>query len=119
IDEPVVSMKFDNAQFETGTKETIATLAKLKSALSLEGATKGLSNLANAGKNFSLNGIASGVNQIAGRFTNLGIVGVTALANIANRAVDAGVTLGKSLTVDPIMDGFREYEVKMGSIQTI
>ena len=47
IDERVVSMKFDNAQFEKGAKDTIGTLDKLKKGLSLEGAKKGLSGLAN------------------------------------------------------------------------
>lgn len=119
IDERVVQMKFDNAQFERGVKDTTSSLEKLKKGLSLDGAKKGLSNLANAGKNFTLGGIGNAVQGIAGKFTALGIVGVTALANIANKAVNAGITLGKSLTVDPIMDGFREYELKMGSIQTI
>lgn len=119
IDERVVQMKFDNAQFERGVKDTTSSLEKLKKGLSLDGAKNGLRNLANAGKNFTLGGIGSAVEGIAGKFTNLGIVGVTALANIANRAVNAGVTLGKSLTIDPIMQGFGEYETKMGSIQTI
>lgn len=119
IDERVVQMKFDNAQFERGVKETTSSLDKLKKGLSLDGAKKGLSGLAKAGKNFTLGGISNAVQGIASKFTALGIVGVTALANIANRAVDAGLTLAKSLTLDPIMDGFREYELKMGSIQTI
>lgn len=119
IDQRVVSMKFDNAQFESGVKQTTSTLDRLKKALKLDGVGKGIKGLANSAKGFTLNGIASSVQGIAGKFTNLGIVGVTALANIANRAVDAGMQLGKSLTIDPIMDGFREYELKMGSIQTI
>lgn len=119
IDQRVVSMKFDNAQFERGVKQTTSTLDRLKKALKLDGVGKGLKGLADSTKGFTLNGMASAVKGIAGKFTNLGIVGVTALANIANRAVDAGIQLGKSLTVDPIMDGFREYELKMGSIQTI
>jgi hypothetical protein len=47
------------------------------------------------------------------------VAAVTAIANIANRAVDAGITMAKSLTFEPIMQGFGEYELKMKSIQTI
>lgn len=119
IDERVVSMRFDNAQFERGVKQTTSTLEKFKNLMSFKGAIGGLKSLGAAGKNLTLGTLASSAQTIASRFSALGIVGVTALANIANQAVNTGLSLAKSLTVDPIMDGFREYELKMGSIQTI
>jgi len=112
-------MQFNNRQFESGVKESLGTLDKLKKGLNLDGAAKGLNNLSDAGKNFSLAGIASGVDQIAGKFSALGILGVTAMVNIANAAVNAGMKIVKSLTIDPITTGFSEYETKMGAIQTI
>jgi hypothetical protein len=36
VDERVVSMKFDNDQFEKGVKQTTSTLDKLKQALNLK-----------------------------------------------------------------------------------
>lgn len=119
IDENVVSMRWENAQFQKGTQDSLNSLQKLKAGLNLDGAAKSLEGLDAAGKRFSLAGIASGVENISSKFTALGIVGVTALANIANQAVNAGLNLAKSLTVAPIADGFAEYELKMGSIQTI
>lgn len=119
IDERIVGMKFNGDQFQKGVTDTSSALDKLKKALNLDGATKGLNDLDAAGKNFSLASLANGVQDIAGKFEALSIVGITALANIANRAVDAGITIAKSLTLDPINAGFAEYELKMGSIQTI
>ena len=67
----------------------------------------------------SSSGLGKSVEAVASKFSALGVMGVTALANITNKAVNAGTTLLKSLTLDPITDGFSEYELKMNSIQTI
>jgi hypothetical protein len=90
IDERIVEMQFDNKQFESGVKNTLGSLDKLKKGLDLEGATKSLNGLNDAGHKFSLAGIADGVSTIASKFTNLGIMGVTVLQNITNSALEAG-----------------------------
>lgn len=119
IDERIVGMKFNGDQFQKGVADTSSALDKLKKALNLDGAAKGLNDLDAAGKNFSLANMANGVQGIMDKFGALSIVGITVLANIANRAVDAGLTIMRSLTIDPVRAGFAEYELKMGSIQTI
>jgi tape measure domain-containing protein len=119
IDERVVEMKFDNAQFERGVQTTLRSLEALKKGLNLEGATKGLNNVQAAGNRFSLAHIANGVDSISSRFSAMSVVGVTALATIANKAVQTGLTLTRSLTVDPIRAGLQEYETNLNSIQTI
>ena len=106
IDERIVEMKFNNAQFERNASQSKKTLQDLKSGLNLDGSKKSLEGLAAAAKNFSVQSIADGVQTMASKFTALGIVGVTALANIANRAVDTGLQLVKSLTIAPIKSGF-------------
>jgi len=119
VDERVVEMKFNNGQFQKGVAETSKSLDQLKKGLNLDGAKKSLQGLSEAGGRFSLANIANGVAEMGSKFTALGVIGVTALATIANQAVNAGLQVAKSLTIAPIMDGFREYELKMGSIQTI
>lgn len=119
IDERIVGMKFNGDQFQKGVADTSSVLDKLKAALNFKDAGKGLQDADAAAKNLSFANMAQGVSDIAGRFSALSIVGITALANIANKAVDVGLTLAKSLTIDPIKAGFAEYELKMGSIQTI
>lgn len=119
IDERVVQMKFDNSQFAKGVADTNSALDKLKQGLNLDASAKSLEGLNAAGSRFSLAGIAQGVQDLSSKFSALGVIGVTALANIANRAVNAGMTFLNSFTMAPIMQGFSEYEQKMGSIQTI
>jgi len=119
IDERVVQMKFNNSQFESGIKQTTDSLDKLKKGLDLKGAGDSLNELDAAGKRFSLAGIAAGVDTLVSRFSALGIIGITALANITNSAVNAGRALVSSLTVDPIKQGLAEYETNLNAIQTI
>lgn len=120
IEQQVVEMKFDNKQFQEGVKQTTTSLDGLNKSLKMEGATKGLDSAHNALSRFGqLTHISTAVDNIANRFTAMSIVAITALSNITNRAVDAGIQLVKSLTVDPIKTGLEEYELNLNSIQTI
>lgn len=122
IDERIVEMQFNNQQFESGVRSTLGSIDKLKSSLNFDKSSKGLSGLSAAASSLTSNGLAGvgqGVDLIASRFTKLGIMGVTALTNITNAALNAGKNLVKSLTIDPITDGFGEYEKKVNSIATI
>lgn len=120
VDSQIVTMKFDNTQFQKGVSATMDAMSKLKTAITgLPGATKGLDAISNAASRFSLGNLKNQVGGVSAKFVALSTVAITALSNITNRAIDAGIQLAKSLTISPIMDGFREYELKMGSIQTI
>lgn len=119
IDERIVRMKFDNGQFGTGVSSSLKMLQQLESALKLDGAAQGLSNVAQAANSVSTAGSQQQVSALAERFGALQIAALTALTNIVNKAVDAGLQLAKSLSIEPVMDGFREYETNLGSIQTI
>lgn len=119
IDEKVLAMKLNNADFESNAKRSLGTLKSLTDSLKLTGATKGLQGLGDAAKNTNLGALASSVEGIGSKFTALGVLGVAALATIANKAVNVGLQMAKSLTISPIAQGFAEYELKLGSIQTI
>ena len=119
VDERVVEMRFDNKQFEANVQTSLSTLEKLKQSLNLEGATKGLENVNATAKRFDMSGVSDAVETVKARFSALEVMGITALANITNSAVNAGKRMIESLTIAPISQGFDEYELKMGSIQTI
>lgn len=71
------------------------------------------------GSNDGANALARGVENVTAKFSHLQVVAATALANITNRMVNAGIEMTKALTIDPIKDGFGEYETKMNAMQTI
>jgi tape measure domain-containing protein len=119
VDDRVVSASFESGKFESGAAKTLSTLDKLKAALRLDGATKGLDAIeAKAGKaNFGP--LGSAVDGISTKFSALSIVGVAALATIATKAVTLGANITKSLTLGPISAGLSEYETNLNSVQTI
>lgn len=119
VDNRVVEMRFDNQQFEQNIAKSTQSLDRLKESLNLEGSAKGLEKLQNVGSNLKLDGVATAVEQISMKFSALEIAGITALTNITNKAVDAGLALTKSLTIDQLTAGWSKYEAKTRSVQTI
>ena len=119
VDNRIVQMQFDNQQFEKGVQTSIKSLDALKKGLNLNASAKSLNELGKVGKSFSLEGIAANVEHISQKFSAMGIIGITALQNIANQAIQTGGKMLKALTIEPVMTGFSEYETKVNAIQTI
>lgn len=122
IDKRIVQMQFDNQGFEKGVSTTMKSLKNLNESLKMKGADNGLSNVQNGINKLTSLGIgalSSGVDAVSGRFNALGIVAATALMNITNQAIATGKRITNALTIQPIMDGFNEYETKMNAITTI
>ena len=123
IDERVVEMRFDNSKFESNVKTSMSTLDKLKQSLNLNGASKGLENINAEASKFGSTGLGSAVQAVGLKFSALQVAGVTALANITSSAVTAATriagALASAVTIDPIKDGFAEYETQMNAVQTI
>lgn len=119
IDEKVVSMQFDNRQFEANVRTSMGTIDKLKQSLNFKDASKGLENVNSAAKNVNMSGLAGGIETVKAKFSALEVIGVTALANITNSAVNAGKRIVSALTIDPVKTGFQEYETQINAVQTI
>ena len=119
IDEKVVEMRFDNRDFENNIKDTMKTLDEFKKQLKFEGASEGLETIGKQAGKVNLNGLSEAIDKVNQRFSTLGIIGVRALENITDRVMQAGERLVKSLTIKPVTDGLREYELQIESTQTI
>ena len=119
IDQKVVEMRFNNQQFERNAQTSLNTLEKLKRSLDLRGASKGLESLNSAAKNNNIGVLGQAAEQVGVKFSAMQVIGTTALVNLTNSAMMAGKRIVKALAIDPVKTGFQEYELKMGSIQTI
>ena len=119
IDEKVVEMRFNNQDFETGAKQTLSTIDKLKTAFNFGGVTKGLDSVKTAANGISFAGLQNGAEIVSSKMSALGIMGVTALVNIANQAVNTGKSIVNALAIKPVTTGLSEYETKLNAIQTI
>ena len=119
IDQRVVEMQFDNSRFERNVATTMSTLEKFKQRLNLTGATKGLEDVSAAAENVKMSSLGNAIETVHSKFSALEIMGITALANITNSAVNAGKRIVSALTIDPIKTGFSEYETQINAVQTI
>lgn len=118
IDERVVEMKFNNADFEKNVAQSMATLDNLKKSLNFDSA-KSLEELGKASKNFTLTGVTETISEATTKFSALEIAGVTAIAKITSAAMDFGAKFVKSLSIDQVSAGFNKYAEKTTAVQTI
>ena len=119
IDERVVQMSFDNAQFERNVQTSLTTIDKLKKSLDFSGASQGLENVNAAAKKVDMSALGSAVESVKVRFSALEVLAITALTRISNKAITVGKNVVSALTITPIKTGFQEYETQIGAIQTI
>ena len=121
VEQRVVEMRFDNRQFESNVSTTMSTLDKLKQKLNFSGAGKGLDEVGSSAKKAgqSITPLGNAVETVQAKFSALQVIGVTALANITNSALNAGKRIVSALTIDPIRTGLEEYETQINAVQTI
>lgn len=119
IDQRVVEMRFDNANFEKNVSTSMSTLDKLKKSLKFEDSAKGFENISKAAGRVDMGGLSNGVESVRLKFSALEVMAVTALQNITNSALNAGKKLVSDLALDPIISGFKEYETQINATQTI
>jgi tape measure domain-containing protein len=122
VDERIVSMKFDNSEFEAGATKAIDILDKLKDTLKFDGAESGVENLKKSLSGFDTSGVSSSLDAVKGGFSALEQVGIGALRRIGDEVMGLGIKLVKNLAnnlTKGARDGFGEYQTQMKSIQTI
>lgn len=119
IDQRVVEMRFDNANFEKNVSTSMSTLDKLKKSLKFEDSAKGFENISKAAGRVDMGGLSNGVESIRLKFSALEVMAVTALQNITNSALNAGKKIAYALTIEPIKSGLQEYETQINATQTI
>ena len=119
IDERIVEMRFDNKHFESNVATTMSSLDKLKQGLNLKGATQGLEDIDKAAKKVDLSPIADSADAIKLKFSPLYSFMDQIFRNMANSAEMYGRRIVSAFTVDPIKQGFKEYETQINAVQTI
>jgi tape measure domain-containing protein len=119
VDSRVVDMKFNRNDFAKGVSDTMKQLGDLNSSLKMEGATKGLSDVDDAAKKVDFKNMGDNAEKEGLRIRAMTIFVGTAIATLSHQIFLAGENMVKSLTIAPVISGFQEYELMMGSVQTI
>lgn len=110
IEQRVVQMEFENESFEKKAAQSTKTLEKLDEKLRFKNGTKSFDDVEKAAEKTNFKSLIAAADTVTNKLSNLGIVGVTALTNLTNKAVDAGSRLVKSLTVDQIAEGWNKMD---------
>lgn len=119
VDERVVEMRFDNAQFEKNVHQTMQSLEKLNDSLRLDGAEKGFEKIGDASAKVDFDEMQGALDDLSGKFSAVEVMGVAALSHITRQAIDTGERLVKSLSLDQVTSGWNKYAQKTASVQTI
>lgn len=119
VDERVVEMRFDNAQFEKNVHQTMQSLEQLNDSLRLDGAEKGFEKISDASAKVDFDEMQGALDNLSGKFSAVEVMGVAALSHITRQAVDTGERLVKSLSLDQVTSGWNKYAQKTASVQTI
>lgn len=119
IENRVVQLEMRNSSLEKGANQSIKTLDKLDKALDLKNGKRSFEDVEKAAEKCNFEPLLKAADTVTQRFSTLGIMGVRALERITDKAVDAGLALTKSLTIDQITAGYSKYEQKTASVQTL
>lgn len=119
IDEKVVSMRFDNKDFEKNTKTTMGTLQKLRESLKMSDSAKAFDGLADSIKKVSFDNISGALDGIKAKFSNLDFVAMAVIQNITNNLMANAKKWANAFTLEPVITGFKEYETQINAVQTI
>lgn len=125
VENKIVSMEFQNEEFERKVKESIDTIRKLKNTLDDADGASGLDGIQKSVD--SIKDSLSDTTKEMGAFKNefvkksdfLNTFVDRLYRNVSNKIISMGANIAKSLFIDPIKDGLDEYEQKIKSINTI
>lgn len=120
IDQRIVEMVFNNSNFEKNIKTSQDSLNKFKSALNFEGVADSMEGITRASKKIDFSETEAGATRAGFHISDVFEKVTRFLENdIARRIINVGKNMFNEMAIRPITQGFQEYELKMGSIQTI
>jgi tape measure domain-containing protein len=116
VDNRVVSITFDNAQFERKIAETIKSIESLKKSMNFDEAAKGVDGLSAATSHFDLSNMAKGIESIAGKFTALGAIGFTIIQSLTREFLNLAKSVAGKVW-DPLVEGGKKRALNIEQAQ--
>jgi len=115
----ILQMQLENKDFEDGVRQTIKSLEDLEEKLNLKNAGDGFEKVSTAANSVQMSHLESGIDAVTNKFTLMGQIGLQALERISSKVLDTGEKILRAATVQPMIDGWGEFEMKTNSVQTI
>lgn len=116
IENKVVSLTFDNAQFEAGVAQSLASLAALRASIENVGTADGFAQVQSAADSVNLANIASAVEDVKNKFSVMGGVAFSVIQRITNSALSAGRGILNGL-VRPLVEGGKTRALQIEQAQ--
>ena len=111
--------EIEGASNKTTLSGISSAIDKVKMKLSGLGSGEEFAKVEGASDRVTLSGLNSAIDSVSVHFGTMQAAGLAALATIVSKATTAGGQLVKSLTVEPVSSGLKEYELQLNSVQTI
>lgn len=119
VDNRVVSMTFDNKQFESGVATSMSTLDKLKQKISMTEASKGFEELGKAADRLSFDTLNINIDGVTAKFSAFQSFIHGIFESLGNDVAQFGKRLVGSLTFDQVMSGWGKYGEMATSVASI
>ena len=116
----VVSMRFDNRDFEKNAEQSLKTIDQIKKSMNFDKSAGSLSELSKATKQVDFNPLNDGVQKFKMGFSALDAVAFNVVSNLTNSMINLGKEIAGCIAgLKGMADGFQMYELKMNAVQTI
>ena len=115
----ILQMQLENKDFEEGIRQTIKSLENLEEKLDLKHAGDGFEKVSAAANSVQMSHLESGLDSVTSKFTLMGQIGLRVLEDISSKVVATGEKILRAATIQPMIDGWGEFEMKTNSVQTI
>lgn len=120
IDQRVVQLQFDNAQFERETRKSMSTISQLTQKLNLLGSkTDAVSDFKMDKGTNSMTKFGDVVNDVYLKFSGLDAIIFGFLSKIGGNLASKTTAFVKSLSIDQVTAGWTKYALKTTAVQTI
>nr|DAZ19928.1 MAG TPA: tail tape measure [Caudoviricetes sp.] len=106
VDEKIAKLTLDTDSFKKKATEAVKYISEINNKL-------------NATNSVKMDSLEKNVESISNRFTLMGNIVQNVFGRIANTVVTLGSNIFRALNVEPLLQGYSEYELKLNSIQTI
>lgn len=119
IDERVVSMQFDNSEFDPNLKKSQKTFEEFEKSLSFDKGSKALKNFEKNMDNFDTKSMANKLGALGKSFSAFETVTVGALLSVGNRLENFMNKALRMTLTEGATKGWGDYAEKVTAVQTI
>lgn len=118
IDNRVVEMQFNNANFEKNVSTSVSTLDKLKRALKLDDAAKSFNDVESAASKLDFSKLITAAETITQRFSTFGIIGDQAIRRVTDAVAGLTTKFTSFITTGIAQGGFnRAFNLEKANFQ--